>query len=98
MILATLGAIGMSCSRSDTPMQSTFVEEQRQWLRLQSVDGMNDDMILVDSVDFFRSLWFTDFQTVHIDQAAKGELFYEPDYTVGYSIQWEQVGPERKRV
>ena len=96
--IATLGAIGMSCSRSDAPMQSTFLAEQGVWFWLQSVGGLNNELLLVDSVSFARALVFNPLSTVEFWETDMSGSFTEPEWEVGYTINWEDVDSVRKRV
>ncbi len=98
MTIATLGAIGMSCSRSDTPMQSTFLAEQGIWFWLQSVGGLNNELLHVDSVSFARALVFNPLSTVEFWETDTSGRFTEPEWEVGYTIDWEDVDSVRKKV
>lgn len=88
LTIATLGAIGMSCSRSDTPMQSTFLAEQGVWFWLQSVGGLNNELLHVDSVSFARALVFNPPSTVEFWETDTSGSFIEPEWVVGYTIDW----------
>ena len=98
MTIATLGAIGMSCSRSDAPMQSTFLAEQGVWFWLQSDGGLNNELIQLDSVSFARALVFNPLGTVEFWETEKTQGFIQPEWEVGYTIDWEDVDSERKKV
>ncbi|MDH3892215.1 MAG: hypothetical protein OEV49_14145 [candidate division Zixibacteria bacterium] len=98
LVMATLAVIGMSCSRDAAPVQSEFAAEQGVWGWLHSSGGLNNEELDVDSVSFLRVLYFTDLEVVEFYEVQKGANFIEPDYTSGYSIDWENVGSERVKV
>ena len=98
LTIATLGAIGMSCSRSDTPMQSTFLAEQGAWFWIQSFGGLNNELLHVDSVSFARALVFNPPSTVEFWETDTTGSFIEPEWVVGYTIDWEDVDSVRTKV
>ena len=98
MTIATLGAIGMSCSRGDAPMQSTFVEEQGAWFWIQSFGGLNNELLLADSASFARAVVFNPLGTVEFWETERPGSFTEPEWEVGYTIDWEDVDSVRKKV
>lgn len=98
LAIATLAVIGLSCSRNSAPIQSVFEAEYGAWGWLHAIGGMNNEELEIDSVSFPRVLYFTNLQTVEFYEIQKGEMLITPDYTVGYSIEWETVGSEHVKV
>lgn len=98
LVIAILVVVGMSCSRSSSPVQGEFAAEHGAWGWLHATGGPNNEELDIDSVSFLRVLYFTDLQTVEFYHIEKTEMFTEPDYVVGYSVEWENVDSDRVRV
>jgi len=96
--LVALAGIGMNCSRSDTPIQSSFSGEVGVWYWLQSVGGINNDTLILGSESFLRGLYFDSKRTVEFYEWDTSEVVIDPVFRVGYTIAWENVGAERRKV
>ncbi|MCK4460694.1 MAG: hypothetical protein KAW46_02765 [candidate division Zixibacteria bacterium] len=69
-------------------MQSAFVAEQGAWLWIQSFGGLNDELLLADSAPFARALVFNPLGSVEFWETEWSESFVEPEWEVGYTIEW----------
>lgn len=98
LAIATLVVISLGCSSNNAPAQSVFAAEHGAWIWVQATGGMNNEELEFDSVSFYRVMNFTSVHTVEFYQILRGETFTTPDYTVGYTIEWENVGSERVKV
>ena len=86
--MVVLVLFAMSCSRGDAPMQSTFLAEQGAWFWIQSFGGLNNELLLADSASFARALVFNPLGTVEFWETEWSESFVEPEWEVGYTIEW----------
>ena len=96
--MVVLVVFTMSCSRGDAPMQSTFLAEQGAWFWIQSLGGLNNELLLADSASFARALVFNPTSTVEFWETDTSGSFVEPRWEVNYTIDWEDVDSVRKKV
>jgi len=97
-MLLALAVIGLSCSHSGAPLQSVFVAEQGQWYWLQSVGGLNNDTVYVDSVNYYRLLQFTQSGMAYLGKINKADMQDSLYFAVPYWVEWETMDSERVRV
>ncbi len=98
LALVVMAVIGTGCSRSSSPVKSTFAAEHGTWFWLESVGGIAGTKVEVDSVDFNLYLKFTIRDTVWSVQVPKGTPPVGADFRAGYSISFETYNSEQVKV
>ena len=98
LVIGTLAVIGMSCSRDSSPAQSAFAAEHGQWFWMESEGGLDNELVQVDSVDYYRILQFTEPPWAILAEVDKDDQMASYYFEGPYTIAWETHDSERVRV
>ena len=91
LAIATLAVIGLSCSRNNAPAQSLFAAEHGQWAWLESEGGLDNELVQVDSVGYYRVLQFSQPPRAILAEFDKvdnmGFYYFDGPYTVDWETR-----------